>query len=234
MKRAVARTWLGLVGFSLLVTACGPAHIKPHTVRKRNYDPGKFEEAPKQISEGSMWQDTSRSLVADFRAGQVGDLVTILVDESPNASGDAATDLSSESSRSMGMPKMLGFAKALQEAHPDIDTGELISLMSSSEFSGSGDTSRGSRAKAQIAVRVRRRLVNGDLFVEGNKVIMVNDEELHIYVSGVVRPQDIAQDNRVSSSMIADAQIEFTGRGVVTDTQRQGWLSRLISSVNPF
>jgi flagellar L-ring protein precursor FlgH len=53
-------------------------------------------------------------------------------------------------------------------------------------------------------------------------------------VSGVVRPQDIEQDNSVRSSLVADAQIELTGRGALTDNQRQGWLSRLISKVRPF
>lgn len=224
---------LVLVG-SLVLPACGPQHIRPHTVRKRQYDAGDFEAAPRQISEGSMWQDTSRSLVADFRANNVGDLVTIVVDESPKASGDASTDLSRDSKSSMGITNLLGFTRALSKSHPDLDTEQLISLMSSSEFSGKGDTTRSTRAKALIAVRVRRRLKNGDLFVEGSKVIMVNSEELHIYVSGVLRPQDIGQDNRISSSMIADAQIEFTGRGDVTEVQQQGWLSRFLSGMNPF
>ena len=151
-----------------------------------------------------------------------------------SVSGDATTDLSRDSSSSMGATNLLGFTKALAESHPDLDTAALVSLMSSSEFSGKGDTSRGTRAKAQIAVRVRHRLKNGDLFIEGNKIILVNSEELHIYVSGVVRPQDIGQDNRVPSSMIADAQIEFTGRGDVTEVQQQGWLARFLSEVNPF
>ncbi|MDD9965675.1 MAG: flagellar basal body L-ring protein FlgH [Myxococcales bacterium] len=214
--------------------ACGPAHIAPHTPRHRDYRPGAYERAPREVSPGSLWQDSSRSLVADFRASRVGDLVTIRVDESPQAAGDAATAMDRSSNQSFGAPKLLGFAQALQEAHPDLDTDELINLMSQASFAGAGETTRGSRVRASIAARVRRQMPNGDLFIEGTKVLMVNDEELHIYVSGVIRPQDIEQDNSVLSNLIADAQIEFTGRGVLTDNQKQGWLARLVSAINPF
>lgn len=217
-----------------VMVACGPAHIAPHTARHRDYRPGEYERPAESVSGGSMWQDSSRSLVADFRASRVGDLVTIRVNESPRAAGDAATDMDRASSQTFGASKLLGFAQSLQRAHPDLDTDEMINLMSQASFSGSGETTRGSRVQASVATRVRRQMPNGDLFLEGTKVLMVNGEELHIYVSGVVRPQDIEQDNSVLSSLIADAQIEFTGRGALTDNQKQGWLARLISSINPF
>jgi flagellar L-ring protein precursor FlgH len=111
---------------------------------------------------------------------------------------------------------------------------DFFQAMSSTSFDGKGDTTRSSRVQAAMAVRVKKQLPNGDLFVEGTKVLMVNEEELHIYVSGVVRPEDIAQDNSVASSVIADAQIEFVGRGVLTDNQHQGWLTRFLTQINPF
>ena len=223
--------------WALLVAAaigCGPAHIKPHVTRERAYEPGDYGTTDQPMSNGSLWPEGGISVFGDFRASRVGDVVTIVVDENPNASGDAATDLSRESSNQIGVTQMLGLTSALQRAHPDLDPSQLLQLAAASEFSGSGSTQRGSRVQASITVRVKRRLPNGDLFVEGSKVLLVNDEELHIYTSGVIRPQDIQQDNTVASSLIADAQIEFTGRGVLTDTQSQGWLSRLISKLNPF
>jgi flagellar L-ring protein precursor FlgH len=215
-------------------SACGVQHIAPFTPRHRDYKVGEYEGKPKQVSDGSMWQDASRSLVADFRAGRVGDLVTIAVDESPKAQGDAKTQMDRESDTQLGMTKLFGLAEALHRSDPDIDPKDLIELMSKSTFKGTGDTERGSRVQAAISARVRKLLPNGDLFIEGTKVMMVNDEELHIYVSGVVRPEDIEQDNTVSSNLIADAQIEFTGRGALTDNQRQGWFSRFLSAINPF
>lgn len=219
---------------ALSLSACGPAHVAPHVKRHRNYEPGEYEQAPQGVSAGSLWQDSSRSLVADFRASRVGDLVTIRVNESPKAAGDAATDMDRSSETSMGVGKVFGIVDAIQRAHPNVDPGELISLMSQSAFSASGSTTRGSRVTASISARVRRQMPNGDLFIEGTKVLMVNEEELHIYVSGVVRPQDIEQDNSVGSDLIADAEIEFVGRGSLTDNQQQGWLTRLLSAINPF
>ena len=81
---------------------------------------------------------------------------------------------------------------------------------------------------------VRKVLPNGNLFVEGHRVILVNAEEQHFYISGVVRPIDIDQENSVKSSMVADAEIEFVGRGVLTDNQKQGWLSRFLGWIWPF
>ena len=218
----------------LLCCACGVEHIHTFQPRVRDYKSGAYERSPKPVSTGSLWHDSSRSLVADFRASRVGDLVMIRVDESPEAKGDAQTQLDRESSLTMGAPKVLGIAAALQRSNPSVDMSEFLNVLSKSSFDGKGETSRGSRVEASMAARVKKGLPNGDLFVEGTKVLMVNDEELHIYVSGVVRPEDIAQDNSVSSSVIADAQIEFVGRGVLTDNQHQGWLTRFLTAINPF
>lgn len=219
---------------AIFASACGASHIRPHTPRNRHYETGEYERAPHAISEGSLWQDSSRGLFADFRANRVGDVVTIRIDEDPRASGEAGTAMDRSTDMSIGVPNFFGFATALADDYPDLDTSSLLNLMGEYHFSGDGETTRGSRVQAAIAVRVKQELPNGDLFMEGSKIIMVNDEELHIYVSGVARPEDIAADNSISSSLVADAQIEFTGRGALTDNQEQGWLAQLLSAINPF
>ncbi len=219
---------------ALLLCGCGPAHIGPHTQRERHYVPGPYERAPQAVSAGSLWQDTGRGLFADFRASKVGDILTVRIDETVLASGDSSTDTSRESSMSMGIPNFFGLTAALQRAHPNLNPEELLNLIGNSEFKGEGETNRQSQARGIIAVRVKQQLPNFDLFVEGTKVILVNEEELHIYISGVIRPEDIGPDNSVKSSTVADAQIEFTGRGVLTDNQQQGWLAKLLAKIRPF
>lgn len=225
--------WLAFSGIFIL-SACGPTHIRPHTPRERDYQPGEYERAPTPVSGGSLWLESSRGLFADFRASRVGDLVTIRIDESVAANGNASTQMDREAEHSFGMPSMLGFMGALSQAHPNLDPSRLMAVMSEYGFNGSGQTRRNSQIRGTVAVRVKRELPNGDLFIEGTKIILVNEEELHVYISGVIRPQDIEQDNSVRSSLVADAQVEFTGRGSLTDNQRQGWLSRIISQVRPF
>ncbi len=220
--------------FGLLVLGCGPAHIAPYRERERDYRAGDYEASPEPVSSGSLWLDNSRGLFADFRASRVGDVVVIVLDERADARGDASTEMEREARESFGMPRLFGFMAALQRAHPDLDPSELLRLAADSSFSGDGETRRGSRVRGRIAVRVKRRMPNGDLFVEGTKVILINDEEVHIYVSGLVRPEDIEPDNAVRSSRVADAQIEFSGRGALSRNQRQGWLSRLLSAIRPF
>ncbi|HEY5284846.1 MAG TPA: flagellar basal body L-ring protein FlgH, partial [Polyangia bacterium] len=87
---------------------------------------------------------------------------------------------------------------------------------------------------ATVPAVVMKVLSNGNLFVEGHRAILVNSEEHHFYISGVVRPIDIDQLNSVKSSVVADAQIEFVGRGELTDNQKQGWLSRYLGWMWPF
>lgn len=219
---------------ALMLIGCYPqSHIREYAPRQRTYEPGPYEEEAVAVSGGSLWQDRSRGLFADFRAQHTGDLVTIRVDENPRAIGDAATTTDRESEFNFGVGGFFGLMAAATSAYPELDPTRLLNLMSSSQFQGQGNTRRGSNVTADIAVRVRRVLPNGDLFIEGTKILLVNEEELHIYVSGVIRPQDIEPDNSVASSRIADAEIEFTGRGDLTQNQRLGWLQQVLNHVNP-
>ena len=229
-------TWTALVIASALLAGagCEPRHIKPYTPRYRMYDPGKFAEAdPKDATVGSVWRASSPSLFEDMRASRVGDILTVVIDEESKGTGDASTKLNKESGIESGIVNFLGLLTAVASKYPDMDPSKLISLLSKSDFTGEGTTSRSGKLEGHIAVRVREVMPNGDLFVEGHKVILLNEEELHFYVSGVIRQIDVRPDNSVSSSLIADAQVEFSGRGVVADTQSPGWIQRLVNAYSP-
>ena len=129
---------------------------------------------------------------------------------------------------------MLGLLPALKKAYPNVDPATLVEFASKSAFAGEGNTARKGVLSGSIAVRVVREMPNGDLFIEGTKVVLINNEEYHLYVSGLVRTADIARDNSIESTRIADAQIEFTGRGDLAEQQRKGWLVRFFDTVNPF
>ena len=104
---------------------------------------------------------------------------------------------------------------------------------SAGSFQGQGSTDRSESFKATVPAVVTKVLSNGNLFVEGHRAILVNSEEHHFYISGVVRPIDIDQQNSMKSSVVADAQIEFIGRGDLSDNQKQGWLSRYLGWMWP-
>ncbi len=215
---------------------CGPRHIAPFTPRQRVYNAGNY--AQKDVSAkptaGSLFSDANPGFLEDTRAVRVGDFVLIHINESTNAQGDATTSLSKNSTGTTGVDGFLGLIPALKRAYPDIDPTKLISFASQSAFAGSGTTERKGQLTGDVAVRVVKEMPNGDLFVEGTKVVLLNEEEYHLYISGLVRPADIAQDNSVASTRLADAQVEFTGRGDLADQNRKGWFARLLDTFNPF
>jgi flagellar L-ring protein FlgH len=219
-----------------LVTACGPAHIAPFKPRERNYDTGEYavEEDSAKPARGSIYTEGMAGYLEDTRAVRVGDIVMIRIDEQANAKGGASTDLDRESSRSLGVGALLGLAPALRASHPDIDPERLVEMMSEMNFSGEGQTTRDGVLKGVIAVRVKKQLPNEDLFIEGTKVVMINQEEYHLYVSGVIRPTDIEGDNSIPSWRLADAQVEFTGRGDIAAQVDRGWLAKVLDAINPF
>lgn len=225
-----------LAGLVALTAGCEPAHIGSYVAKERDYTPGKYAKLdPKlQPSQGSLFSEAVGGYFEDTRALRVGDIVLIRIDETADASGDSTTQLSRDSKFDAGVTNVLGLVGALKAAAPAFDPSTLLSYFSQSDFDGRGNTSRKGELRGTVAVRVSREMPNGDLFLEGTKVILINNEEYHLYVSGLVRRADIAEDNSVPSSRIADAEIEFTGRGDIADQQRKGVLGRAIDKVNPF
>jgi flagellar L-ring protein precursor FlgH len=227
---------VGLLVVADLLVACGPPHIKPFTPRERKYEMGKYAatEEEAQPAAGSIYTDSLPGFLEDTRALRVGDIVVVRIVEEADARGGASTNLSKDSKRSSGVEKMLGLLPALQKAYPNVDPAQLIALASSNDFNGEGQTQRAGKLKGTIGVKVKQELPNGDLFVEGTKTVMINHEEYHLYVSGVVRPADIERDNSIDSGLIADARVEFTGRGDIGDQVRRGWLNKALDKISPF
>lgn len=234
MRRSL--TLVTLVLLASVVAGCGPRHIEPFTPRKRVYKPGEYAQQSESArrAPGSLFSEANGGYLEDTRAVRVGDLVVIRIDESANASGNATTNLKRDDSGTTGASAMLGLVPALKKAYPGMDTTKLIDFATTNAFAGTGDTARKGQLTGNVAVRIARELPNGDLFLEGTKVVLINNEEYHLYVSGLVRPTDISPDNSVQSTRIADAQIEFTGRGDLADQQRKGWMVRLLDTMNPF
>jgi len=215
---------------------CGPPHIGDYTPKERDYHVGKYaqRDPSAQPSNGSLFSEAMGGYLEDSRAVRIGDVVLVKIDELADASGDSTTQLGRKSHSDFGIPNILGLTTALKTAMPALDPTHILEIASEADFDGHGNTARKGELKGSIAVRVTREMPNGDLFVEGTKVIMLNNEEYHLYISGLVRRLDIAEDNSVASSRIADAEIEFTGRGDLADQQRKGFLGRALDKVNPF
>jgi flagellar L-ring protein precursor FlgH len=223
-----------LSAVAALVIAAGCAsHIAPYHTKHRTLDAGEFG-ARSRPAGGSLYAEGSPGLFEDHNASRIGDILVIKIDEKDVASHQADTQLNRSDATSYGVPAAVGLVAALTAKYPGVDPAKLLSTTSDQKFSGNGQVKREGTVTAVLPVRVVQILPSGDLFVEGTKVVMVGEEEHHIYVSGIVRRLDIADDDSVPSSRIADAEIEYTGRGDISDTQRRGWLSRTLSKLWPF
>jgi len=218
----------------LLVLAAGcVSHIAPYHPKHRTLETGAFGERSKPAN-GSLYAEGAPGLFEDHSASRIGDILVIKIDEKDVASHQADTKLDKTDATSYGIPSAIGLVAALKSKFPDVDPAKLFATTTDQKFTGAGAVKREGNVTATLPVRVVQILPSGDLFIEGTKVVMVGAEEHHIYVSGVVRRVDIAEDDSVPSSRIADAEIEYTGRGDISDTQRRGWLARTMSKLWPF
>lgn len=210
--------------------AGAPTHVEKYVPKHREYTaPSAADRGQTAPSPGSLWRDgrSPAMLYTDARALRENDLVVVKVEEVADAKRSADTDMTHRSDFSA----TAAFLKSLSAA--DGPQAQLKGTFDK-RFQGLGTTARTERLTATVPALVRQVLPNGNLFIEGHRVVLVNSEEQHFYISGVVRPIDIDQENSVKSSMVADAEIEFTGRGVLSDNQRQGWLSRYFGWLWPF
>lgn len=220
------------IAIATLVTAgCGVTHIGQYKPKRRDYAlDAESSKSPDPQSDGSLWLPgrPASMLFTDARALRVNDLVVIKVEEIADAKRSANTDLTRESDSSAQISAFLGLLSKIKAIDPSVGGS------SAAHLKADGQSGRSEFLTATVPAMVRKVLPNGNLFVEGHRVVLVNAEEQHFYISGVVRPIDIDQENSVKSSMVADAEIEFVGSGVLTDNQHQGWFQRYFGWLWPF
>lgn len=176
-------------------------------------------------SDGAIYHDSQgMELFNDPRAHRVGDILTIALVESTQASKKATTSTSKKDKTAIDAPTILGQGLTLNGKVANIATN------GDRSFDGSGNSSQSNQLTGQITVTVAQRLSNGNLLVRGEKWLTINQGQELVRISGIVRPQDIGQDNSVPSTRVADARIAYTGRGSLADANTQGWLSRFFNS----
>jgi flagellar L-ring protein precursor FlgH len=180
----------------------------------------------------SLWTSRSGSLVGDIKAGRAGDILTIVIDEQSAGSKAGETTLSRDSSFSSEFtpPPFPGYPKWLADALFNFK----VSGTGQGDYKGGGQTSRTDRATAIVSAKIMRVLDNGNMVVEGRRLVKVHDEALTLVLSGLVRPQDVGADNVIRSSQIAEAEIRIEGHGVISQRQQPGLFHRLWSWIWPF
>lgn len=195
--------------------------------------PGQAEYAPAEPimpppvvnNTGSIYAAAhARPWFEDIKARQVGDLLTVVLDEQTDASKTASTEISKDNSTDISAPRVLG---------QDISIGGdplSTALDSSNDFTGESDSSQSNNLQGSITVTVAQVLPNGNLVIQGEKWIAINQGDEYVRLRGIVRPVDIGPTNTILSTQVANAQITYKGKGATADANAIGWLARFFVS----
>jgi len=202
--------------------AAPPQRVEP------NYSPTYAMSPPvEDLAPSSLFsQVSSRNLFGDNRATRVGDVVTIRLEERTRSSKSTETTLAKDTDNMLLDPiiatsLITGLAAA---------GGVTNSINNRNAFKGEADSDQSNSLTGTISVVVAERMPNGLLRVQGEKWLNLTQGEEFVRVSGLLRPQDIGPDNRVSSLRLADARIAYSATGVFADTAKVGWLARFFMS----
>jgi flagellar L-ring protein precursor FlgH len=178
-------------------------------------------------TDGSIYRTGAEvRLFEDLKAGRVGDILTVRLVEQTNASKNSQTQTAKATSATMTNPEVFG--------RPLTNNGDPLfggSLDSSTTFDGQGASSQSNSLTGDITVTVIDRLPNGNLVIQGEKWLTINQGREFIRVTGTIRANDIETDNSVLSTRIANAQIAYSAKGVLNDANRMSILARFFNSI---
>lgn len=186
---------------------------------------------PAAQANGSIYQPTaygSYPLFEDRRPRNVGDIVTVVIQEKTNAAKNVQTTTDRSGSAVFGVAVAPAILPSGLGAKQDFDiSGENASQ-------GKGSTRADNTFSGTLTTTVIGVLPNGNLQIAGDKQIAINRGSEHIRFSGVVDPRSVTGSNTVSSTQVADARIEFRSKGTMDEVQTMGWLQRFFLNVSPF
>lgn len=183
----------------------------------------------------SLWRPGARAFFKDQRARTTGDIVTIVIDIDDRARLNNTTERRRDNGESAAIPAFGGLEQKLVELLPDgANAANLIDLSSDSLSRGEGSVDRREDVELTIAAIVTQVLPNGNLVVAGKQEVRVNYEVRELLVTGIIRPEDISNANRIPHTQIAEARISYGGRGQLTDVQQARYGQQLYDILFPF
>jgi flagellar L-ring protein precursor FlgH len=194
---------------------------------------------PIAYAPNSLWRAGSRTFFKDQRARRVGDLLTVRVTINDTAQVANETKLSratTDAANVGGLPGAILSPILPSSVKPGNNTGvaPLINNNSTTTNDGNGSVNRSEQLTTNIAAMVTQILPNGNMVIEGKQEIRVNFEMRELIVAGVVRPADIASDNTIDSTKIAEARIAYGGKGQITDLQQERYGQQVVDVLMPF
>lgn len=171
------------------------------------------------LNANSLWSDEQSNMYSDKDDYEIGDLITVLIEEDASAVQTAVSDSSNGSDVDVGAGSgILSFLNPFSFGYSGSDSAD-------------GSTERTGTLQADITVTIVEVMDNGNFKIEGDKNIKINDETQSIKLSGIVRQSDIKADNTIKSKLIAEPEVEYEGKGIIGDKQDRGIISRIFNFI---
>jgi flagellar L-ring protein FlgH len=225
---ATMRMLCGVLAIVAVLSGCGLLPAKAH---KPEPPVARVLPPPTPRTEGAIYQAGQQmELFADLKARRVGDILTIRLNETTAASKNAVTKTAKTTTVADSAPTLFGQSLTIK-GKPLLST----TLNGADAFDGEGSSTQSNSLAGSLTVTVTAVQANGNLVVQGDKTLKLNQGEEYVHIAGVIRTADIATDNTVTSDKVADAHISYSGKGVTDSSNRMGWLARFFNSpFSPF
>ena len=191
---------------------------------------------PAAANNGSIYQaGFEQNLYSDRKAFRVGDIITITLNERTQASKNANAQIDKTSQTSVGLTSLFGSSLTTNNPIGGNDLSLNAGYNSDRATKGDSKSGQSNSLTGSITVTVADVLPNGIIVVRGEKWLTLNTGDELVRIAGMVRADDIATDNTVSSTRVADARITYSGTGAFADASQPGWFDRFfLSPLFPF
>jgi flagellar L-ring protein precursor FlgH len=193
------------------------------------------EPPPSPVTANSLWRTGARTFFNDQRAGRVGDIVTVIVTVNDSAKTQNTTNTNLTTNNAIGVPNFLGLESSLGKILPGaFDPTKVLTTNTVAASAGTGGVNRAEQISVTMAAVVTQVLPNGNMVIQGTQEIKTNNDVRQLTVAGLIRPEDISSSNTILSSQIAEARINYGGRGDISAVQKTPVGTALVQRFWPF
>lgn len=236
MKKTLLMTLAPLYTI-LFLSGCSANLVDPEI----NFEPPVYvEQMPARednqdfVSTGSIFGQGDNPLFSDHKAMHVHDIVTVVISETTKSSSSGAKSLAKTDASNLnggifasgGMPSVASSLNGL--------TNVGFQSGSDNTFKGQGSATKDAAFTTTVSARIVKVLQNGNYFISGKREILIDNQKQIIQISGVIRPYDIDQYNKIGSAQISEAKILYKTQGDVDSATKQGWGTKIIQNIWPF
>lgn len=194
--------------------------------------PPQMDQVPQK---NSLWQASRQTFFKDQRAHKVGDILTVMIEIEDEATISNKTERQRSGDETQSLPNLLGVEGQLTKVLPEaLDPASLVGMNSASNSTGDGEIEREEEISLKLAAMVTQVLPNGNFVIQGTQQVRVNSELRDLRLQGVIRPEDILNNNSISYEKIAEARISYGGKGILTDLQQPRYGQQFFDAVFPF